>query len=135
MTLQLVNAQVLLNGQVVNGMTMHAGQLGAGTTFFQATLIGAQGPGIGQTVQVQYNTPRHQMGGPGYMYLYDDGTHGDPFAGDGIYCLADDDGLYGFHMGAAPFGQYQYEFFGIDHTGRHSNHMQVMVTIASDSGQ
>jgi len=26
MTLQLVNAQVLLNGQVVNGMTMHAGR-------------------------------------------------------------------------------------------------------------
>jgi len=74
-------------------------------------------------------------GGPGqnlgYMYLYDDGTHGDPTPGDGIYCYEDTQGQYGFHMANSPMGQYHYEFFGIDHDDHHSNHMQVQVTITS----
>jgi hypothetical protein len=69
--------------------------------------------------------------GPGPLYLYDDGTHGDPIAGDGIYCFDDEQGRFGFHMAGAPHGQYHYEFFGFDHHDHHSNHVMVTVTVGS----
>jgi hypothetical protein len=134
--LTLTGAQVVVEGQVVNGQTMHAGQTHGNATLFQATLTGPNGgPAPGHTVQVQYHTPGGgsggMMNGAGLMTLYDDGTHGDPVAGDGTYCYADEDGHYGFHMPWAPPGQYHYEFFGFDHDDHHSNHMNVVVTITS----
>jgi len=136
--LVLTGAQVSVEGQVVNGQTMQPGQMGGGSTFFQATLTGPNGPAVGDTVQVQYQRPGggmgqgHMGGGEGFLYLYDDGTRGDPVAGDGIYCFDDQQGLFGLHMQNAPHGQYHYEFFGFDHEDHHSNHMQVVVTIASE---
>ncbi|MGD8329622.1 MAG: hypothetical protein PVJ49_09295 [Acidobacteriota bacterium] len=132
--LQLSGAQVMVGGQVVNGQTMQPGQMHGDSTFFQATLTGPQGPAVGDTVQVHYQIPHGGMGGhmgsgDGYMYLYDDGTHGDPTAGDGIYCYNDAQGLYGFHMHDALHGDYHYDFFGFDHDDHHSNHMNVVVTI------
>jgi len=136
-SLELSGAQIMVGGQVVNGQTMQPGQMHGNSTFFQATLTGPNGPALGHTVQVQYQTPGYGMGsghmggGTGYMYLYDDGTHGDPIAGDGIYCLEDYQGQYGFHMADAPHGQYHYEFFGFNHDDIHSNHMNVVVTVGS----
>lgn len=132
----LMAAQVLLNGEVVNGQVMHHGQIQGNGTLFQATLTGpGGGPGLGYMVQVQYQTPGGgpggMMHGQGLMQLYDDGTHGDPFAGDGIYCYLDEPGQYGFHIPWAPAGQYHYEFYGYDHQQHHSNHMSVVVTVSS----
>jgi hypothetical protein len=137
-SLQLSNAQVLVNGQLANGQTIQPGQVTGDSTFFQAMLTGPNGPALGEHVQVQYQTPGGGMGGmmggngQGIMYLYDDGTHGDPIAGDGIYCFEDLQGQYGFHMHDAMHGQYHYEFYGLDHFENHTNHMNVLVTIASD---
>ena len=135
--LRLTGAQVVVGGQVVNGQTMQAGQMPGSSTLFKATLTGPNGgPALGQNAQVQYQTPGGGPGGmmnqQGLMNLYDDGTHGDPIAGDGIYCYEDQQGRYGFHMQWAPTGQYPYEFYGFDHDEQHSNHMNVIATIASD---
>lgn len=133
--LRLTGAFVMVGGQVVNGQTMQSGHMNGGSTFFQATLTGSNGPALGKNVQVRYQTPGGgmggMMGGEGILHLYDDGTHGDPIAGDGIYCFDDRQGQYGFHMQNAPHGQYHYEFYGLDHDEQHSNHMNVVVTIAS----
>lgn len=85
--LRLTGAQVMVGSEIVNGQTMQAGQMPGSTTLFKATLTGPNGgPALGQNVQVQYQTPG---GGPGSMMnrqglmnLSDDGTHGDPIAGD-----------------------------------------------------
>lgn len=133
--LRLTGAQVVVGGQVVNGQTMQPGQMNGASTFFQATLTGPNGAALGEHVQVQYQTPGGgmggMMGGEGILYMYDDGTHGDPIAGDGIYCYEDEQGQYGFHMQNAAHGQYHYEFYGLDHVEQHTNHMNVVVTIAS----
>lgn len=134
--LRLTGAQVMVGSQVVNGQTMQAGQMTGSSTFFEATLTAANGaPALGQTVQVQYQTPGGGPGGmmnqQGLMQMYDDGTHGDPIAGDGIYCYEDEQGQYGLHMQDAAHGQYHYEFYGFDHDEQHSNHINVIVTITS----
>jgi len=134
--LQLINPQVMVNGQSVNGQSIQMGQMVGTSTFFQATLMDAGGPAPGRTVQVQYQVPHHGPGmmgtpGQGTMVLYDDGTHGDPVAGDGTYCLDDTQGQYGMHMATAPMGQYHYEFFGIGHDEQQTNHMNVTVTMVS----
>jgi hypothetical protein len=134
--LQLVNPLVMVNGQSVGGQTIQMGQMTGNSTFFQASLTVAGGPAPGRTVQVQYQVPHqgpHMMGAPGQgtMLLYDDGTHGDPVAGDGTYCFDDTRGRYGFHMANAPMGQYHYEFYGIGHDQHHTEHMNVTVTIGS----
>ncbi len=134
---QLTNAQVRVDGMVVNGETLQMGEIKGSSTFFEATLMGPAGPAAGHTVQAQYQVPHHgpgnMMGGPdqGLMTLYDDGTHGDPIAGDGIYCYEDVQGQYGLHRHGAPAGQYNYEFFGVDHDLHHTNHVNVIVTMVS----
>lgn len=137
--LQLTGAALVVGGQVVNGQTMQAGQMQGTSTLFKATLRGANGaPALGHSAQVQYRTPGggpgSMMNGQGLLHLYDDGTHGDPVAGDGIYCYEDGQGQYGFHMPWAPAGQYHYEFYGFDHDERHSNHMTAVVTMVSAPG-
>ena len=137
--LTMSGAQVFVGGQVVNGQTLETGQMHGDSTLFQAMLRdGNGGPALGHTVQVEYQTPGNghggMMGGQGLLHLYDDGTHGDPIAGDGIYCYEDEEGHYGFHMSSAPMGQYHYEFYGFDHDDHHSNHMNVVVTMGPGSG-
>jgi hypothetical protein len=76
------------------------------------------------------------MGGAsGLMTLYDDGTHGDPTPGDGIYCYEDRQGHYGFHMGGAHMGTYQYDFYGMHDEGHESNHIAVSVHLESQGSQ
>ena len=136
-SLRITNALVMVDGELANGQTIEMGHMTGTSTFFQAHLMDGAGPALGHTVQVQYqvphNGPGQMMGGPGqgYMYLYDDGTHGDPIAGDGIYCYEDVRGQYGFHRHGAPAGRYHYEFFGIDHDHHHTNHIGVTVTMVS----
>ena len=65
----------------------------------------------------------------GRIPLYDDGTHGDRVAGDGLYCFEDFVGDYGCHSDDANSGEYHYEFYGVHHDGHESNHMTVSVTI------
>lgn len=128
---RLTNAQVVVDGVVMNGQTMHQGQQTGSSTFFQAWLQGPRGRLAGEVVRVEYRRP--QAMGPmhmqGFLTLWDDGTHGDSVAGDGIYCYLDEDGSYGFHMPDHPPGEYHYEFYGIHHDGHHSNHYQVMFTL------
>jgi len=136
-SLRLTGAQVLFNGEIVNGQTMHTGQMQPGSVLFRATLLGAGGhPALGNTVHVEYRFPGGGMGPMGGQHgllgLFDDGTHGDPVAGDGIYCFEDVQHRYGFHMQGAPYGQYHYEFFGLDHLQHRSNHMSVFVTVVQD---
>lgn len=129
--LHLTDAQVTISGESVNGMTLVQGQLTGNSTMFQARLRDAAGdPATGQAVQMRFERPGHgMMGGSGVLTLWDDGTHGDPVAGDGIYCLVDFDGNYGLHHDDCPVGPYHYEFWGVDHADRHSNHMNVSVTV------
>jgi hypothetical protein len=131
--LTLSDATVSVGGQTVNGQTIQHGHMQGTNTFFQARLHDGNQPALGQTVQVKYQWP----GGMGMMHrqgtvtLYDDGTHGDWQAGDGIYCLEDFQHQAGFCGQGAPYGTYHYEFWGQHHAGQQSNHVEVSVTIAS----
>jgi hypothetical protein len=74
------------------------------------------------------------MGGymhQGEFYCYDDGTHGDPVPGDGIYCFVDEMQQYGCHSADARPGEYRYEFCGFDQHGHESNRMEVRVNLVS----
>lgn len=133
-SLTVASASVSANGQVFgDGAVFHHnhGQPG-GFTRFEAHLWldGFHAPG--EVMQVRYGRPQGMgmMSGPGMFQLYDDGTHGDRIAGDGIYCLKDPDGAYGFHHAEARHGQYRYEFYGFHHTGLESNHRVITVTVA-----
>lgn len=133
--LRLNGALVEVNGEVVNGESFQVGQMTGASTFFQATLMGPNGTVPGEAVRVQYRVPHQGPGGmmdgpaQGLMTLYDDGSHGDPTPGDGIYCYEDQQGLYGFHMHGAAAGTYHYEFFGVDHNQHHTGHMSVDVML------
>ena len=131
--LWMTNAQLSVGGAVVNGMTMNRNQVAGGSTFFQATLMGTSGAVPGARVQVQARRPGGlgMMSGPALMTLYDDGTHGDPVAGDGTYGFDDTVGSFGFHMPHAAFGEYHYEFFGLYHDGEHTDHMTVILNLVS----
>jgi hypothetical protein len=137
--LTLSEATVIIDGQTVNGMTMSPSQAQATHTRFQAKLTTPSGPAVGQSVRVSYQRPQgmtSMMGGSsGVMTLYDDGTHGDETAGDGIYCLEDTQGKYGFHMSNAQMGTYQYDFYGMHGDGHESNHMEVSVHLESSASQ
>jgi len=130
---RLTDAQVVIDGEVMNGQTLQQGQQVGSGTLFRASLQGPHGPLAGVTVQVQYRRPQAMgpMNMQGLLTLWDDGSHGDPVAGDGIYCYLDEDGSYGFHMQHHPTGEYHYEFYGVHQDGHHSNHLEVMVTLTS----
>jgi len=129
----LSNAVVSVGGQPVNGQTVQHDHMQGSITFFQAMLQEGGHPALGQTVQVKYQWP----GGMGMMHrqgiatLYDDGTHGDWQAGDGIYCFEDLQNVAGFCGQGAPDGVYHYEFWGEHHGGDHSNHVDVNVTVTN----
>lgn len=130
----VASATVSVNGQVIGdgGVFRHNhGQAGSFTRFeAHLWLDGVHAPG--EVMQVRYDRPQGMgmMGGPGLFQLHDDGTHGDRIAGDGIYCLEDHDGTYGFHHAQAHHGQYRYEFYGVHHTGLESNHHVITVAVA-----
>ena len=90
--LSLASASIEAGGVPV-GDVYHHGEHGGGSTFFSARLVSGSDPGSGHYLYV-HATPPGGMGGMGMwgthqFQLWDDGTHGDPVAGDGIYCLED----------------------------------------------
>ncbi|HEU5249466.1 MAG TPA: choice-of-anchor X domain-containing protein [Thermoanaerobaculia bacterium] len=127
----LTNARVVVGGEIVNGLTLPRAHGEAGSTRFEASLLRDGRPAPGQVVRVQFDRPTNSgmMNTGGMFSLYDDGTHGDPMPGDGIYCYEDISGQYGCHSENAAPGQYHYDFWGM-HDGMHeSNHVMVTVTI------
>ena len=133
--LTLSNVTVSIGGQPVNGQTIQHGYMQGTNTFFQAMLHEGDHPALGQTVQVKYQWPggmgMGMMNQQGIVTLYDDGTHGDWQAGDGIYCLEDLQHQAGFCGQGAPNGTYHYEFWGEHHAGQQSNHVDVSVTVTN----
>lgn len=123
--LSMARAAVSVDGTVYNGGTFHHGQGHGSSTLFEARLTLDGSPAPGREVWVRYG---HGMM-TGRFRLHDDGTHGDPVPGDGIYCLEDAGGAYGFHHAGAPHGRYHYEFWGENPDGRHSDHLEVSVQV------
>lgn len=131
--LVLASASVLVDGQPVsNGDTFHHRHGAAGgSTLFRAVVerdgVAASGP----EVVCRFDLPQgHMHQQHGEFHLYDDGTHGDPVAGDGVYHHEDLDGRYGFHHGGAGHGEYQYEMWGQGPGGGHTNHRVIHVSVA-----
>ena len=88
-----------------------------------------------QRVVLRYSQPglnHHSgpmMGGfRGTAFFYDDGTHGDDIAGDGVYHFMDADDDIGCHGSGAPRGEYHYEFWCEDVFGQQSNVASVTMT-------
>jgi hypothetical protein len=124
----LTGASVMVNGQIVNGQAVPRGH--GHSTRFEASLMFGSRPAPGEVVQVRFDRPGlGMMPTTGVFSLYDDGTHGDPVPGDGIYCYEDVAGQYGCHTEDARPGRYHYDFSGM-HGGMHeSNHMMVTVKV------
>jgi hypothetical protein len=134
--LSITSAQVLVGSSVVNGQTLPQGHGEGESTRFEAQLMANGARATGATVWMQFDRPRgmgmaHHVG---RIPLYDDGTHGDRVAGDGLYCYQDDVGEYGCHGGDAEPGEYHYEFFGEHPDGHETNHMLVTVAITGSGG-
>lgn len=132
--MMLTQPLIMVAGQVMNGQTMPVGHGDGASTLFQAHLQDGDGhPVTGGVVKIRYERPPGMgmmMGAAnGEFRLYDDGTHGDPTAGDGIYCFEDWQGMYGCHANGLQPGEYCYEFWGEDHYGHQSNHQDVTVTL------
>ena len=128
---KLTSAVVSVDGKVLNG-GIYSHEQGYGqSTHFEAMLAWPDGrPMTGGRAFAEY---RHGDGMMSMMNgrfpMYDDGTHGDHVAGDGVYCYDDGDGQYGFHHQGAHHGDYRYDFWGEHDAGGMSNHMQVMVRV------
>lgn len=128
--LVLSSITLTMDGQpVADGMSVHRSGTAGGSTRFEARLMNGAHAAVGDRVDMQYARPMGMMNQNGTMTLYDDGTHGDQTANDGVYCYEDSDGTYGFHMMDAAMGQYHYEFWGMDMTGDPSNHMEMTITL------
>lgn len=132
-TLALTEASILVDGQPVSTDGTfhhdHGGGSPAGATRFEARLTQEGRPAPGYRVQVQFERPGGMMHRSGSFFLYDDGTHGDHVPGDGLYCLEDPDGAYGFHHMGAFHGQYHYDFCGLYGDGAETNHRLFHVTV------
>lgn len=133
--LMVTSASVLVDGQPVNGQTFRRGFGAGSSTRFEAQLMTGDGtPAPGQMMWLEYDLPQAMGMGMGMGHhvgriaLYDDGTHGDRVAGDGLYCFEDLVGDYGCHGADAELGEYHYEFYGM-HNGHETNHMMVSVTV------
>ena len=132
--LTLSAAKVSVDGQSLDGQDVQQGSH-AGPVRYEAHLTDHHGnPVVGGQVQVRYgmNGMMGHMGGymhQGEFYCYDDGTHGDPVPGDGIYCFEDDAQQYGCHRAGANPGESHYEFCGFDQHGHESNRMDVVVNL------
>ncbi len=126
-TFGLVEARVLVDGESIGGQTIsRADNLGSSTRF-EARVVDLD---ANLSVEVAYQRPQMMEGSSGIVPLFDDGTHGDAVAGDGIYCFEDWEGEYGLHMSEAPMGVYHYAFYAMDEDGHHSNHLSLDITLS-----
>jgi len=130
--IMLSEAKISINDESLGGRNIHQGEYSAPMRF-EARLVDRQGDLVpGGRMQVQVGMPGmmgHMNGIAGEFYCYDDGTHGDPMAGDGVYCFVDSIGDYGCHRIDARLGDYNYDFCGYDQQGNESNHINVTVTL------
>ena len=128
--LTLTSAKVMIGSTVVNDQTISRSHPMGTTTRFEAMLMDDHGRAAGYRMQMRYSLPQ-MMGGMmgGNLMLYDDGTHGDHMAGDGVYSYEDMDGQYGCNRMDSPMGQYSYDFSGMDDMGHTTNHLMVTVTV------
>jgi len=128
-SVSLAGADVLVDGQSVANLTIAAGS--GSSTLFTATL--ADPADRDRIHQMQMEYPDHSSGGMmdhrSTMLLHDDGTHGDPVAGDGTYCYLDTDGHIGPHGDGCPDGEYTYRFHGDDTSGHETNWVDCRVTV------
>lgn len=125
------NAQVLVAGQSIHGVVVK------GTDEPSLYRVRVDAPGGLSTVQrvvLRYSQPGpNHHGGPmmggfrGTVLCYDDGTHGDDIAGDGIYHFMDPDDDIGCHGINAPRGEYHYEFWCDDVFGQQSNVASITI--------
>ncbi len=132
--LALVSADLQVDGQSVNGMTLGPGHGNGEPSFFTAQLMMDGAPAPGQQAWVRYERPMGMMGGStGQFMLYDDGTNGAPTPGDGIYCFLDQEERYGCQGAGMMDGEYRYEFWGRrGGDGQETNRMQVRVRLDSN---
>lgn len=127
----LSQAMITADDQPLDGQTMHQGE--AGTMRYEARLVDRHGePAPGYQVRVRVSMPSmmgsmHPMSEE--LFCYDDGTHGDPVPGDGVYCFEDTGHEHGCHQIDARPGEYHYDFCGVDDHGYESNHMHLMVRL------
>ncbi len=131
-SLVLSSVTIAVNGQpMADGASLHRRTTPGGSTRFEAHLMDGAHGAVGDQVHMRFDRPMGMMNPNGTMPLFDDGTHGDRFANDGVYCYEDADGSYGLHMMDASMGRYRYEFWGTDAGGHDSNHMSLSVTVTS----
>lgn len=126
------DAKVLVDGESVGGLTLPMGHGDGAVTRFEAQLMADGAPTPGQVMWLEFDRPRAMGMGhhTGRIPLFDDGTHGDLVAGDGLYCYEDMAEEYGCHGAGAGAGEYHYEFYGLHAGGHESGHVTVTVTIA-----
>jgi hypothetical protein len=97
---------------------------------FTVTLADPADTSMIQAMHLDY--PSHDMDMMGHqetVLCYDDGTHGDQVAGDGIYSYLDTSGSIGPHASDCPHGTYVYSFHGEDMAGHETNSVQCHVTV------
>lgn len=133
MTAVVSSAMVVVDGRDVSGMSVPQGHHGA-FTHFEARIEngGSLEPGFEMWLHYEQPGSHGMMGSQGRAHLYDDGTHGDPVPGDGIYCLDDEAGQIGCQRADAPMGTYHYDFYGMGSRGDETNHRLVTVTVVGN---
>jgi hypothetical protein len=120
-------AHVYVGGTLVDGQVVRSAM---GRTMFEARLSDPARRGDVRQVMMRYNIPG--MGGSmmrrsGEQICYDDGSHGDDIAGDGIYHLMDEDDRMGCGRSDSPMGDYEYFFRCELNDGSHAGEVSVVV--------
>lgn len=125
------NAQVLVAGEPIQGLVVDGTDQ---PSLFRVRVHAPGGLPSVQRVVLRYSQPGpNHHGGPmmggfrGTVLCYDDGTHGDDVAGDGIYHFTDPDEDIGCHGVDAPPGDYHYDFWCEDVFGQRSNVATVTI--------
>jgi hypothetical protein len=122
-------AHVLVAGVPVEGTVMMGEH---GTTRFEVRMRDRDAGSLSNVRQVmlRYDVPAAGMmhGRTGDTLCYDDGTHGDDVAGDGIYHRLDEDGSMGCGHAGAPAGTYSYTFQCAMVSGDSCGEMMLSVT-------
>ena len=131
-------AATVTDPQVLVGGVSVQGTVAAGTgqpAVFRVRVHAPLGLPSIRRVVLQYSQPGpNHHGGPmmggfnGTRLCYDDGTHGDDVAGDGIYHFMDPDQNIGCHGIGAPPGEYHYSFWCEDIHGQRSNTASLTIT-------
>jgi len=120
-------AHVYVGGNMADGQVVQGAR---GQTLLEARMSDAGHLGNIRQVMVRYDLPG--MGGgmmrrTGQQLCYDDGTHGDAVAGDGVYHFMDADDMIGCGGANSPMGDYQYHFSCDLSDGTHSGETTVTV--------